>query len=185
MKKYIFFLLLIATISCKSTRQKEDVRKTETFIEYHKNGKIKAIGNTLLLSDVDIYTKKVSKIRNGYWHEFYENGQLKEFGIYKLDIYKFCGPGGLDVGKYSYKIGEWVYFDVNGNIRAKGEYKIGKKNIGNSCNGGYNINFGFVTDDWEFYDSKGNKIVPSKNDINEIEESGYLIYMQMEIDYKE
>jgi hypothetical protein len=64
--KHILYLLLLLSISCKSAKDinLNEVPKTETFIEYFENGKVKTVGNTIVLSDVDNYTKKVSKIKN-------------------------------------------------------------------------------------------------------------------------
>ena len=183
--KYLFYLLMFFVITnCKTASVPiSQINKTETFVEHYENGEIKTIGNTIILpEDTDNYSKKYIKIRSGFWHEFYENGQLKESGNYKLDNYKICSIAGLADMQYSYKIGEWCYFYSNGNLKAKGIYKIGKKNIENSCEGGYDINFGSVTDDWEFFDNKGNKIPSTKEIINEIEKSSYLTEFDMRID---
>ncbi|MDP2160197.1 MAG: hypothetical protein Q8K02_06925 [Flavobacterium sp.] len=135
-----------------------------TKVEYYQNGKIKSVTNTDILTG----------LRIGFWNEFYENGQLKESGNYKLDSYKQCCTAGLCDEFYSYKFGEWLYYHQNGKLKAKGIYKIGTKNRNTSCEGGAEINFGFVTDNWKFYDENGNEIKPNSNEINEIEKSSYI-----------
>ncbi|WP_210489515.1 hypothetical protein [Rufibacter aurantiacus] len=101
------------------------------------------------------------------------NGQLKENGNYNTDTYTTCCIHGFCPIRYHYKTGKWVYFHPNGQVRAKGTYRVGKKHIETSCEDGAEINFGFVTNRWKFYDSKGNEIKPNERLIKEIEESGY------------
>ena len=49
-----------------------------------------------------------------------------------------------------------------------------KKNNKTSCEGGDEINFGYITDTWIFYDVNSNKIKPSEKDILEIQNSSFL-----------
>ena len=100
-------------------------------------------------------------------------------GNYKLDTYKQCCVSGFCDGYYSYKYGEWKYYHENGKLKAKGTYRIGKKHKKTSCEGGDEINFGYVTNNWKFYDVDGNEIKPSEKDILEIENSSYLDEFEM------
>ncbi|WP_457619016.1 toxin-antitoxin system YwqK family antitoxin [Lutibacter sp.] len=168
MKKIIYILILLISISCKTIQIESKLQKTNTITEYYENGKIKSVGN------IDDFNKEFNNYRIGLWNEFYENGKLKSSGNYKLGTYEQCCTGGLCDGYYSYKIGEWIYFYENGKLKAKGTYRIGKKHKETSCEGGDEINFGFVTENWEFYDKNRKKISPTENDINEIEKSSFL-----------
>ncbi|WP_142785695.1 toxin-antitoxin system YwqK family antitoxin [Changchengzhania lutea] len=169
MKRAFYILILVCLYSCKSTKlvsESESISK-KTELEFYENGFLKSIGQI----DSDYLTKAA---RFGLWSQFYENGKLKETGEYKTDSYVNCctaGPCGII---YSYKIGEWNYYYPNGKLKSKGVYRIGEKNIVTSCEGGDEINFGFVTDEWIFYDSEGKKIKPTKKDIIDIEKSSYL-----------
>ena len=71
-------------------------------------------------SDVP-YTGKVTGLkqgsfkdgqREGYWSNYYENGQLKLKGKYKNGVAE----------------GEWVYYYDNGQLSSKGDYKNDKFN---------------------------------------------------------
>jgi hypothetical protein len=117
----------------------------------------------------------------GYWHAFYENGQLKSSGSYKLDTFIQCCYDGPCDWYYSYKHGEWKYYYDNGKLKAKGTYQIIKKQEDTSCQDGDQINFGTVTDSWQFYDREGTQITPNKNDIAEIEITGIIYGWEMEI----
>ena len=164
MKSTLYILILFILFSCKSSKLSLELTKVNTKVEYYQNGKVKNVVNT----------DSLTGLRIGFWNEFYENGQLKESGNYKLDSYKQCCVAGLCDEFYSYKFGEWVYYHQNGKLRAKGIYKIGKKNRNTSCEGGAEINFGFVNENWKFYNENGNEIKPNSNDIAEIEKSSYL-----------
>ncbi len=91
-----------------------------------------------------------------------------------MDTYTQCCTGGICDGFYSYKYGEWNYYHDNGKLKAKGKYRIGKKYKETSCEGGDKINFGFVTDSWNFYDNNGKEIEPTEKDIAEIEKSSFI-----------
>ncbi|MFC6096448.1 hypothetical protein ACFPVY_07290 [Flavobacterium qiangtangense] len=162
----LFIIPFLFLVGCKT--KSIEINKTNTVVEYYKNGNIKSVGN------VYDFPKENYDFRTGLWSTFYENGKLKESGNYKLATYVECSVGGHVNGYYSYKFGEWIYFHENGNLKAKGIYKIGTKNIKTSCEGGDNINYGLVDNSWEFYDSNGNKINPTQSDIDKIQESSYI-----------
>ena len=50
--------------------------------------------------------------------------------------------------------------------------KIDKKHIETTCEGGDEINIGFLNENWKFYDKNGTQIKPTEKEIKEIEESG-------------
>lgn len=164
MKSTLYLFIIFILFSCKSSKVNLESTKINTNVEHYQNGKVKNIVNN----------DSLTGMRIGFYNEFYENGQLKESGNYKLDSYKQCCVAGLCDEYYSYKFGEWVYYNQNGKIRAKGIYKIGKKNRTTSCEGGAEINFGFVSENWKFYNENGNEIKPNFNDVAEIEKSSYI-----------
>ncbi|MBF6639854.1 hypothetical protein IVB69_00025 [Flavobacterium sp. J49] len=163
MKLTIYILILFTFFSCKSSKVDLELTQINTKVEYYQNGKIKTVVNT----------DSLTGLRIGFWNEFYENGQLKESGNYKLDSYKQCCVAGLCDEFYSYKFGEWSYYHLNGKLKAKGIYKIGKKIRNTNCEGGAEINFGFITENWKFYNEEGIEIKPNTSDITEIEKSSY------------
>jgi len=163
--RYLIILTAFILFGCKSTKIVSEtiVRKTE--MEFYESGLLKSIGQI----DSDFLSKAA---RIGLWTEFYENGKLKETGEYKTDSYVNCCIAGPCDIIYSYKIGEWNYYHENGQLRAKGIYKIDKKHIETTCEGGDEINIGFLNENWKFYDKNGTEIRPTEKKIKEIEESG-------------
>ncbi|WP_291139191.1 toxin-antitoxin system YwqK family antitoxin [Flavobacterium sp. UBA7663] len=173
MRLPLYMLTFLFFVSCRTSRTEvEYLNKTE-ISEYYDNGEIKSIGA------IDYFHKEFNNFRVGFWREFYKNGNLKSEGNYKLDTYKQCCTGGICNGYYSYKYGEWKYYHENGNLKTKGTYRMGKKHKKTSCEGGDEINFGYITNSWIFYDINENEIKPSQEDILEIENSSYLDEFQM------
>ncbi|MDY7393726.1 hypothetical protein UMM65_00590 [Aureibaculum sp. 2210JD6-5] len=167
MKIPLYILILGCLFSCKSTKivseSEQNSKKTE--MVFYENGLLKSIGQI----DSDFLSKAA---RIGLWSEFYENGKLKETGEYKTDSYVNCCIAGPCDIIYSYKIGEWNYYHENGQLKAKGIYIIDKKQIETTCEGGDEINIGFLNENWKFYDKNGTEIKPTEKQIQEIEESG-------------
>tara|TARA_B100000795_G_scaffold264965_1_gene246161 strand:+ start:2284 stop:2814 length:531 start_codon:yes stop_codon:yes gene_type:complete len=168
MKITIYILTFLLFVSCKTVQIETELPKTNTITEYYENGQIKSVGN------IDEFHKEFNNYRIGFWNEFHANGKLKASGNYKLDTYTQCCTGGICDGFYSYKYGEWIYYYDDGQLKAKGIYQIGKKNKETSCEGGDEINFGFITDSWKFYSNSGKEIKPTKKNIEEIEKSSFL-----------
>jgi len=168
MRITIYILIFLLFVSCKTTQTKTELPIKNTITEYYKSGEIKSVGT------IDDFHKEFNNYRIGFWKEFYRNGNLKASGNYKLDTYTQCCTGGICDGFYSYKYGEWNYYYDNGKLKAKGQYRIGKKHKETSCEGGDEINFGFVTNSWNFYDNKGKKSEPTEKDIAEIEKSSFI-----------
>ena len=163
------------TIEGTDTKPQDCPIQPNTASQYYDSGQLKSIG------PVAEEHREFSEYRIGYWHEFYENGQLKSSGNYKLDTFIQCCYDGPCDWYYSYKYGEWKYYYDNGKLKAKGTYQIIKKQEDTSCQGGDQINFGTVTDSWQFYDREGKQITPNKNDIAEIEITGIIYGWEMEI----
>jgi antitoxin component YwqK of YwqJK toxin-antitoxin module len=168
MRNTIYILTLILFVSCKTVQNKSELPTKSTITEYYESGEIKSVGA------VDEFHREFNNYRVGPWKEFYENGNLKAYGNYKLDTYTQCCTGGVCDGFYSFKYGEWNYYYDNGKLKAKGTYRIGKKHKETSCEGGDEIKFGFVTDSWKFYDTNGKEIKPTEKNIAEIEKSSFL-----------
>ncbi|MCG2432117.1 toxin-antitoxin system YwqK family antitoxin [Aequorivita xiaoshiensis] len=168
MRNTLYILTFLLFVSCKTAQIKSELPIKNTITEYYESGEIKSVGA------IDEFHKEFNNYRIGFWKEFYKNGILKASGNYKLDTYTQCCTGGICDGFYSYKFGEWNYYYDNGNLKANGTYKIGKKHKETSCEGGDEINFGFVTDSWVFYDKNGKKIIPTEKDISEIEKSSFI-----------
>ena len=167
MKIPVYILILAYLFSCKSTKIISEPPTKKTEIEFYKNGLVKNIGQI----DSDFLSKAA---RIGFWSEFYENGKLKEFGEYVSETYTNCCTGGLCSTVYSYKIGEWSYFYESGQLKAKGIYKLGKRHIDTSCEGGDEINFGALDSSWKFYDKNGNEIKPTEKELKEMDKNGMI-----------
>ncbi|GGK35790.1 hypothetical protein GCM10007962_32660 [Yeosuana aromativorans] len=166
--KIPFYILILAVLfGCKSTKIVSEPITKKTEMEFFDNGLLKSIGQI----DSDFLSKSA---RIGLWSEFYENGKLKETGEYVADTYTNCCTGGLCDMVYSYKIGDWSYFYNNGQLKAKGTYKTGKKHINTSCEGGDEINFGFLNDSWKFYDKYGTEINPTEKELEEMDNNGII-----------
>lgn len=168
MRISIYILTFLLFVSCKLTQIKSEVPPENIITEYYESGEIKSVGT------IDDFHKEFNNYRIGFWKEYYRNGNLKSTGNYKLDTYTQCCTGELCDGFYSYKYGEWNYYYDNGKLKAKGKYRIGKKHKQTNCEGGDMIKFGFVTDSWNFYNSKGKSINPSQKYINEIEKLSFI-----------
>ena len=173
MRLSLYILTFVFFVSCKTSKTEVEYLNKTQISEYYDSGEIKSIGA------IDDFHKEFNNFRVGFWREFYKNGNLKSEGNYKLDTYKQCCTGGICDGYYSYKYGEWKYYHENGNLKAKGTYRIGKKNKKTNCEEGDEINFGYITNFWIFYDVNGNEIKPSEKEISVIENSSYLDEFEM------
>ena len=90
-------------------------------------------------------------IRIGLWQEYYPNGQLKSQRRYAKDYRFYRCPQNVP-SYYNYKTGPWVYYYQNGNIRAKGTYKV--INIAGEFR---SHEFGVLDSTWIFFDKNGTK----------------------------
>ena len=119
------------------------------YMEYSEEGDIIVQGNYVNGMKQGIWTYNVDGViekgeyledkKNGYWSVVYEDGVMIEEGNFVEDnpdgIYKWYYTNGLNAGKIflsgSYlngvRHGEWVYFDVEGNIELLIEYDNGEE----------------------------------------------------------
>ncbi|ALM08558.1 hypothetical protein SB49_12640 [Sediminicola sp. YIK13] len=168
MQKILILISLFFFISCQSSKQHSEIPKIWLGIVNYDSGWIKERGE---------YNSnyKPHRARIGVWEEFYEKLKIKAKGKYESDFFVQCCIGGPCDMYYSYKVGEWVYYHTNGQIKAKGVFRIRRKKIETSCEGGDYIKAGVVTDAWVFFDENGNKTSPNQEFIREIEESSFII----------
>ncbi|NAY93472.1 hypothetical protein GTQ34_16290 [Muricauda sp. JGD-17] len=169
MQKRLILLSILLLISCKSSRQNSETPKISLGIINYDSGWIKEQGS------YDSEYEPYHRARMGIWEEFYEKLKIKARGKYESDFFVQCCTGGTCDMNYSYKVGEWIYYHTNGQIKAKGKFRIRRKKIETSCEGGDYIKAGFVTNKWEFFDENGNQISPELDFIREIENSSYVI----------
>lgn len=119
------------------------------YMEYSEEGDIIVQGNYVNGMKQGIWTYNVDGViekgeyledkKNGYWSVVYEDGVMIEEGNFVEDnpdgVYKWYYTNGLNAGKIflsgSYlngvRHGEWVYFDVEGNIELLIEYDNGEE----------------------------------------------------------
>jgi hypothetical protein len=91
---------------------------------------------------------------------------IKAIGDVKNASYTFCGFVPTEVD-YSYRVGTWEFVTQNDIIIAKGEYNVTLETDKSSggCEYTY-FNSTIDIDKWEFWDTKRQKIKPSKRMIN-------------------
>lgn len=142
--------------------------------EYYKSGEVRGTGS------VDFHHIEYAYYRNGIWKEYYQTGQLKATGSYELSTYEHCcivGPCELN---YSYRSGPWIFYHENGQVYARGTYKQGRKHLDTTCKGGDDIDFGFITDEWEFFDNSGVLYSPTDSEISLLQQSGFIDESEMD-----
>lgn len=121
--------------------------------EVFKNGKIHQKGKYAI--DIE---GKLSGLKVGIWVRYYENGQLKEQGSYEIGAYIQCCFSGSCKQFYNFKIGKWKYLYPNGKTKAIGEYEIVNLHVDTNCEGGDDLLFGILTDEWTFFNENGIQI---------------------------
>ena len=87
---------------------------------------------------------KVSNIKVGLWREYHENGQVKSEGDYRMSSFEDCC---LDVPCtvfYYYRLGQWRYFNLNGDLDYELEFKPEKLWTTTRCNKIDTLVFGLV-----------------------------------------
>lgn len=132
MYKFILILVPVFFINCNNSQtlnenEIQEVAKTEKFMEYHPNGKIKIQGDI------------VKGIRQNTWKSFYENGNNWSETTYlfgaRNGIYKLFYPNGnLKVhGVYENdkKIGIWYFYNENGQFEKELDYNQTEVNESN------------------------------------------------------
>lgn len=89
-------------------------------------------------------------------------------GEFKVNVFEDCGTGGVENVTYKYRIGNWTFYYPNGQIKAKGSYKIIKTEISTRCELNEKIEFSELGNNWKFYDINGVITKPTEKMINEL-----------------
>lgn len=119
--------------------------KDTLVISYYETGEVKSKGKYACDK-----TGRLSGYKVGNWTEYYLNGVLKSIGDYQISSFIDCGTAGLERIFYNYKIGDWTYLKNDSSIEARGTYKTIKTNIDTRCQGGDNLLFMTITENWFF-----------------------------------
>ena len=94
--------------------------------------------------------------------KFYAKGQ-KVF-----DTFTFCSTMPV-VNEYSYRKGEWTYWNKEGNLIARGIFKTEIRKIDDHGGCTYEFKYGVIDKkSWQFWDGKGNEIKASEELIREL-----------------
>jgi hypothetical protein len=132
--------------------------------EIFSNGQIKERGNYAYDDENALSALKVDE-----WSSFYENGQQKSIGKYKIGTYIQCCFSGPCKQYYNYKIGTWKYYHPNGQLKAMGDYEIKKLHVNTSCEGGDDMPFGLTSAQWQYFNEQGQSIQPTQELVLELE----------------
>ncbi|MDF1698759.1 MAG: hypothetical protein P1U56_23095 [Saprospiraceae bacterium] len=96
-------------------------------------------------------------------NDFYVQGEFKQ------GVHTFCGIIPIEI-EYSYKVGYWKYWSLNGTLVAQGKYKLEKSIIDDRGGCSYEVMVGtIVKDQWLFRDEKGHQFVPNDGFVEELE----------------
>ena len=126
------------------------VSATDTI--FLENRDIAAIGEYIIAFDTLQTDIKVNQ-----WTYFYENGQIKMTGNYKVFSSYDCGFAGVYRYYYSIKSGIWTFFYPNGQLKAKGIFKLRLEDVPSMCRGHAKIYRSAFDNNWIFYDENGNE----------------------------
>lgn len=88
----------------------------------------------------------VSNLKIGYWKEYYENGNLKMEGNYRLGSYINCGAGGAFRDFHYYRSGLWKIYGDNGELKYELTFKPTELHIDTVCEGGDKLLFGIINE---------------------------------------
>lgn len=119
------------------------------YVEYHENGleliKLKYRKGILIDSTYCYYNSNGIKERCGYingygmkygnWIFYSNTGQITSTGNFSTGIIDLCGSVPFKE-VYSYKSGEWKYYDVKNKYIGSIFYRLMEKNFENGCQGG-------------------------------------------------
>ena len=148
-----FILLLLTMLGCSHRTT------SKIFIEYDKQfGDISdgypdeakastiknSLGQVIAQGPTAVHNGQQTVIKIGTWKEFYENGNIKSFGEYKIGSFIDCCVGGACRSFYSYRIGLWRYFDINGSPDYEVEFSPETLKINTRCEGGDKLIFGLI-----------------------------------------
>ncbi len=87
--------------------------KDTLIVKYYDNGNKRCEGKFAvpLEGDIDCY-----EFKTGYFREFYQNGQLKGEGQYKVGSYLDCCNLSACKMYYHYRIDDWIFYDSLGKL---------------------------------------------------------------------
>jgi hypothetical protein len=112
--------------------------KTHAITIKNSAGQITAQG------EIAVYNGKDTHIKVGPWKEFYENGNVKTEGYYKIGSYIDCCTAGVCRQFYFYRTGQWRYFDSAGQLKYELEFTPETLKVDTNCEGGDKLIFGLV-----------------------------------------
>lgn len=96
-------------------------------------------------------------------HDLFVQGQFKNA------TYSFCGITPIEIG-YTYKDGNWKFWNLKGQLIAEGFYKLQKNKIENHGGCPYEIIDGIIDkEEWFFWNEEGEKVKSDKELIKKIE----------------
>ena len=73
-------------------------------------------------------------------------------GKFKVGVFEDCGPGGVENVTYKYRIGNWIFYHPNGQIKAIVKYKPIQTEISTRCEINEKIEFSVLDNDWKLFD---------------------------------
>lgn len=171
---YIFFILFLLPFTATGQSRKKQKARTDSLSQitikmmdrynvdsnshdrkvsldtiFYNNRKIKAIGTFA----VDRNNKK-EDYKIGEWAEYYENGQIKSNGEYKMGFVLACRSATMGLAYYTYKIGDWTYYYENGQVMAKGKYDLTTQEVFTGIAKQY-AKKSVITEGWSLYDISG------------------------------
>lgn len=117
---------------------KDGLPEKDTIVELKKDGILIGKGS------LAIGEYGVSNLRVGYWKEYYENGNLKMEGNYKIGSYISCCVGGACRSFHYYRSGLWKIYDNGGNLKYELIFEPTKLHIDTTCEGGDKLLFGII-----------------------------------------
>ena len=94
---------------------------------------------------------------------FYATGKVK------LSSYNFCGiiPQKTD---YTYKVGEWKFWNLSGQLIAQGVFKTKEKEINGQGGCSYKILLNKINqNEWKFWNNQGKEIKLTKENLSKFE----------------
>ena len=101
-------------------------------------------GQVTAQGECAVYNGKVTNIKVGHWKEFYENGNVRVEGQYKIGSYIECCTAGACRQFYFYRTGQWRYFNSAGILNYELEFTPETLTINTNCEGGDKLIFGLV-----------------------------------------
>lgn len=114
--------------------------RDSTVTELYKSGIIKSEGKYAITDD-----SLLSNLKSGNWKGYYDNGQLKSEGGYKVSSYLNCCIDGPCREYYSYKDGLWKYFNEKGGVEYEVEFLPTHLHVNTTCDGGDSLIFGLIS----------------------------------------